>query len=172
VRIISASNRDLAEEVKKGRFREDLYYRLNVISIHMPSLRERKEDIPLLVRHFLEKHRQKSAKPIEGIAPKAMDALMSYHWPGNVRELENTIERATVLARGKTLTTGDLYIPKAVDLMGGAKTLREVERNFVMKVLEECDGNKTKAAKRLGVPFAGSIIDCESGNDDGPDRTV
>lgn len=151
VRIISASNKDLAEEVKKGSFREDLYYRLNVISIHMPSLRERKEDVPLLAKHFLDKYREKISKPIEGIAPKAMDALLHYNWPGNVRELENTVERALVLTRGKTITAADLYIPKTVDVMGEAQTLRDIEKNFVLKVLKECDGNKTKAAKQLGV---------------------
>ncbi|UCE20618.1 MAG: sigma 54-interacting transcriptional regulator [Gemmatimonadota bacterium] len=151
VRIISASNKDLAHEVKKGLFREDLYYRLNVISIHMPPLRERKEDIPLLTQHFFEKYCHTSGKPIERIASKTMDTLLTYHWPGNVRELENTIERAIVLARGSTIRSEDLHIPKSIDYTNEAQTLRDVERNFVLKVLDECDGNKTKAAKRLGV---------------------
>ena len=151
VRIISASNKDLTDEVKKGHFREDLYYRLNVISIHMPSLRERKEDIPLLAQHFLEKHSHASGKSFEGIDAKALDTLLTYNWPGNVRELENTLERAIVLARGSTIQTEDLHIPKSVSYADDAQTLRDVERNFVLKILEESDGNKTKAAKRLGV---------------------
>jgi len=151
VRIISASNKDLTEEVSKGRFREDLYYRLNVISIHIPPLRERKDDIPLLAQHFLDKYCAKSSKRYEGITPEALDTLIQYNWPGNIRELENTIERALVLAKGNTLKPEDLYIPTARDLVNEAQTLREVEKQFVLKVLSESEGNKTRAAKQLGV---------------------
>jgi Nif-specific regulatory protein len=151
VRIISASNKDLTDELAKGRFREDLYYRLNVIAIQMPPLRDRKEDIPLLTQYFLEKYYAKAEKTFEGITPEAMDSLIQYHWPGNVRELENTVERAVVLAREATVKPEDLYIPAARDPVGDARTLRDVERQFVLTALNECHGNKTKAAKQLGV---------------------
>ncbi len=151
VRIISASNKDLQDEVREGRFREDLFYRLNVIPIRMPPLRERKEDIPLLARHFFEKHQAKIKKTIEAIAPQALEALLAYDWPGNVRELENTIERAMVLARGTIIMPGDLYLPKNVESVGQAQTLQDSEKHFVLKILEECGGNKTRAAKKLGV---------------------
>ncbi|RQV94196.1 GAF domain-containing protein [bacterium] len=151
VRIISATNKPLAKEVESGNFREDLYYRLNVISIRMPSLRERDGDLPLLVQHFLAKH----SKDVEGkqrrILPEAMKIIERYHWPGNVRELENAIERAIVLAGDRDITPDELIIPRVSKPMTGAKSLKDHEREFVLKTLEDYSGNKTKTASALGV---------------------
>src|ERR1035438_5480132 len=108
VRVIAATNKDFEKEIAEGRFREDLYYRLSVIPVHLPSLRERREDIPLLVRHFLESFRKTMEKPVEGISPEAMKRLEAYDWPGNVRELENTMERAVALESGKEVSMGVL----------------------------------------------------------------
>src|SRR5208282_3749356 len=108
VRVIAATNRDLEKAIAAGEFREDLFYRLSVIPIHVPALRDRREDIPLLARHFLESFRKTMEKPIEGISPQAMQRLEAYDWPGNVRELENTIERAVALESGPEISTGVL----------------------------------------------------------------
>jgi len=108
VRVIAATNRDLEKAIAAGEFREDLFYRLSVIPIHVPSLRERRDDIPMLARHFLERFRKSMEKPVEGISPQAMQRLESYDWPGNVRELENTIERAVALESGPEISVGVL----------------------------------------------------------------
>ena len=115
VRIIAATNVDLKREVEEGRFREDLFYRLHVIAIHLPALRERKDDIPLLVQHFLEKYGVENSRPNLELAPEALDLLMDYDWPGNVRELENVIERAVVLTRAAALA------PTSSPIMSGAR---------------------------------------------------
>jgi Nif-specific regulatory protein len=151
VRIISASNKNLKAEVKKGLFREDLFYRLNVITITMPPLRERRSDIPLLVHHFLHKISEKSGQRLRRIVPETMRALTNYNWPGNVRELENTIERAVVLAGDEQITLKELIIPESDGEGLKAKSLKEQEREIVLKTLEECEGNKTKTAEVLGV---------------------
>lgn len=151
VRIISATNKSLKSEVEATKFREDLYYRLNVISIHLPALRERVGDIPLLVHHFLKSLSDRGRQPIKKVSPRAMQALSNYNWPGNVRELENTIERANLLAEGDVIDTNDLFIPEAEQLALKAKTLKDYERDIVTRTLKECGGNKTLTAERLDV---------------------
>jgi len=151
VRIISATNKDLKAEVESGRFREDLFYRLNVITIDLPPLRDRTGDIPLLVRHFLSRFAEKNKMPVKKVSPKAVQALSNYSWPGNVRELENTIERALILAEKDTIDVQDLFIPEAEALSEKPKTLKDYEREIVLKVLEDCGGNKTKTSEILGV---------------------
>ena len=154
VRLISATNRDLQKAVAERLFREDLFFRLNVISIHLPPLRERKEDILLLVYHFLDRFIRRQGKPIDGFSPNAMKALTEYSWPGNVRELENTVERLVVFARDKTITTKDLVYSNTV--LSGVLTreplrLEEMERLHIMKVLQRTEGNKSQAARLLGI---------------------
>ncbi len=151
VRIISATNKSLKEEVEKGKFREDLYYRLNVITINLPLLRERYGDIPLLVNHYLVKFAETNNTPLKKVSPMAMEALANYHWPGNVRELLNTIERASILSSDDWIKVEDLFIPEAEKLATGHKTLKNHEKEIVMKTLEDCGNNKTKTAEILGV---------------------
>lgn len=156
VRIVAATNKNLKEEVRKGHFRKDLFFRLNVISIHLPPLRERKEDIPLLADYFLRRYAQKHGKPPQKLSPEVMEAFLSYSWPGNVRELENTIERLVVFARRSLITLEDLYFAgfeneKPELGLEEDLTLEEVEKRYILKVLRRCGGNKTLAAKRLGI---------------------
>ncbi|NOY69925.1 MAG: HAMP domain-containing protein [Deltaproteobacteria bacterium] len=157
-RIIAATNVDLVNEIKDGGFREDLYYRLNVIPIHIPALRHRKNDIPLLVRHFIHKFKLLHEKSlIKRIDPGAMRVLLNYDWPGNVRELENCIEHAVVLAKGEDLLLSDLppVFRVATDgfsaLPQPEETLWGTEKQHLIQVLEACDWNKTQAARRLGI---------------------
>jgi len=155
VRIIAATNRDLEKAIENGTFREDLYYRLNVFPIKMPSLRERKEDIPFLVNHFVKKHGKKIGKKIDFIPQNVMDQLLSYHWPGNIRGLENIIERAVIVCKGNRLEPGD-WLPRKFSnpTPVGMTTLEEVERVHILKVLEmthwQVSGEKG-AAKILGL---------------------
>ncbi|RMD95347.1 MAG: sigma-54-dependent Fis family transcriptional regulator, partial [Calditrichaeota bacterium] len=159
VRVISATNVDLEEAVKNGTFREDLYYRISVFPIRLPALRERKEDIPLLAAHFLEKFSKQEGKEIEGIAPDALELLMNYNWPGNVRELENAIERATLLATTSEIMPKDL--PKNVRTMGERKIyekestlsnwIEKLEEEALRQALLECEGNISQTAKKLGI---------------------
>ena len=157
VRIITTTNRDLQKEVEGGNFREDLYYRLNVIEIGLPSLRERKDDIPALVKCFLDRYNADNAKEIEGIDDDAMDLLSRYDWPGNVRELENYIERAVVVSRGPVLAIAD-FPGRLVSGPSGREddgltvglTVHEVERRLIMKTLEAFRG-RTEAAAQLGI---------------------
>lgn len=153
VRIISATNKVLTELVKEGAFREDLYYRMNTISIPMPPLRERKSDIPLLANHFLDKFTKSTKQAIRGFDDAAMETLTSYHWPGNVRELENTIERAVVMAKKELITAENLRIAEPADdtFFEPGTTLEEVERRFVKKTLDAEKGNISATAKILGV---------------------
>jgi len=153
VRVISATNKDILKEVKEGRFREDLYYRLNVLPIHLPPLRERRDDIPLLAEYFLKRACAQHGRAISCILPEALDRLINYPWPGNVRELENTIERAVVLAQHDKILPKDLGLPQYTtrDLFESGMTLEEFERRLVEKTLEEVGGNRTRAAERLGV---------------------
>ncbi|HYL09860.1 MAG TPA: sigma-54 dependent transcriptional regulator [Candidatus Acidoferrales bacterium] len=170
VRVIAATNKDFEKEIAEGRFREDLYYRLSVIPIHLPALRERREDIPLLARFFLERFRKSMEKPIEGIEPEAMRRLESYDWPGNVRELENTIERAVALESGPRITVGVLPAKVAgysVELTGGQNGdfvlppggidfeahMAEFERRNLAAALESAGGVRTRAAELLKISY-------------------
>jgi len=157
VRIIAATNRDLKKAVDEGKFRDDLYYRLNVISIDLPPLREHKEDIPLLVNHFIEKFNIEMGSKVERIAEEALDLLMKYHWPGNVRELENAIERAIVITKGTLIKAEDLHLSpqvlkeKGVVLPSDDKTIKSIEKKHIVKVLEENNWNIQKTAAQLGI---------------------
>jgi len=164
VRLIAAANKDLLEQISRGTFRDDLYYRLNVVGLHIPPLRQRKEDIPLLAQHFLEMFAAKNRKTIKGFAPRAMDRLIHYAWPGNVRELMNAIERAVVLARGEFLTADEFPIigdmrqpedaPRFVDApvcFDGESSLEAVEKAAILNTLQAAGGNKSEAARRLGI---------------------
>jgi DNA-binding NtrC family response regulator len=154
-RIIAATNRDLKKLVDSGSFREDLYYRLNVIPVTLPPLRERKEDIPLLAEHFLAQFRTEMRKPLESLSGEALEMLMAYDWPGNVRELRNVLERGAVLARGPILTLLELELgaptPPGVTPGDGADSLREVERRHIMGTLKQHHWNITRSAKALGI---------------------
>lgn len=158
VRIIAATHEDLAEAVKKGSFREDLFYRLSVVPIHLPPLRDRREDIPLLIDFFLSKYNKKSKKEIKGIDPKALKPLTEYNWPGNIRELENTIERAVVLVRSDHIGIEDLIYHgigsrlSFLEPVGGKfQTLDEVEKEYIRVVFYNQHGNKSQTAKILGI---------------------
>jgi DNA-binding NtrC family response regulator len=151
-RLIAATNKDLEALVAEGRFREDLYYRINVFSITIPPLRERREDIPLLAEHFLKKFAQSMNKPILGISPEALALLEHYDWPGNVRELQNAIERAVLVCRGREIRPEDL--PLQVNEARGqtmGKTLAEVERQHIQRILQETRWNISQAARLLGI---------------------
>lgn len=151
-RMIAATNKDLRELIRKGNFREDLYYRLNVINITIPPLRERKEDIPGLSHLFLRKYSQKMAKRIAGLSPEALELLMHYPWSGNVRELENVIERAVILCESETLGPDSLSIPSSlVTEKAPTPSLEELEKEYIAKVIRETNGNQTKASQILGI---------------------
>jgi formate hydrogenlyase transcriptional activator len=142
VRLVAATHRDLAREVAEGRFRADLFYRLNVFPIHLPPLRERPDDIPLLVRHFLAQFQRKLAKPLRALSPESMDRVMRYPWPGNIRELQNVIERACVLATGPVVEIHDaLTAARGTDTPAeGLGTLEAVERAHILRALRHCRG--------------------------------
>lgn len=158
IRILAASNRDLAEAVRTGTFREDLYYRLNVVNIHLPPLRERREDIPFLVSFFIEKYNQKHGMKVKGVSQKALNLLMAYQWPGNVRELENTIESIMVINSPEVIDVSHLpkeirtfrERPETISIRIGTP-LKEVEKELLLGTLKLTRGNKRKAAKLLGV---------------------
>jgi DNA-binding NtrC family response regulator len=151
-RIIAATNRNLKDAIKDGLFREDLYYRLNVISFKMPSLRERKEDIPLLAGHFLRRFSQETNRQIDGISREAMDEMMLYEWPGNVRELENAVERAVVITKTRKILPGDLPILGSGEIcVTPDRTLDGVEKAHIKKILHEHEWNISKAARELGI---------------------
>jgi len=153
VRVISATNKDLKKAIASGEFREDLYYRLNVVSIELPPLRERKEDIPLLAEYFLHKFATENHKEVTGFSPEAMEFVLDYDWPGNVRELENAIERAVILAKENLITVADLPQENLslVRLVSTGKNLKEVERNHILNVLRDTGGNYSEAARILGI---------------------
>lgn len=158
VRLIAATHRDLAEEVSAGRFRQDLYYRLNVVTIDMPPLRHRREDIPQLVRYFLQRYAERNRKAVQGFTPQAMDLLIHYAWPGNIRELENAVERAVVLLTGEYISERELPLAIAGTPVADAphgddsiQPLVEVEKEAILAALERTGGNKTEAARRLGI---------------------
>jgi two-component system response regulator PilR (NtrC family) len=172
VRVIAATNKDFEKEIAEGRFREDLYYRLSVIPVQLPSLRERKEDIPLLARHFLERFRRIMGKPVEGISPEAVRKLESYDWPGNVRELENTMERAVALE-----TTNEISLRVLPDRIAGyastpgmaagsgsaaffpdggvdfEKEIADTERRYLTAALEKAGGVRTRASELLKITY-------------------
>jgi len=156
VRIISATNRNLEKDVKESVFREDLYWRLNVVRINLPPLKERKDDIALLVNHFLKKSAKENNKPIPQLEPEVMDALISYDWPGNVRELANVIERAIVLSSSGIISMK--YLPKRIQEKTGwaipaenSFNLIELEKSIILKALNSTGWNQTKAAEILGI---------------------
>jgi two-component system response regulator HydG len=161
VRLIAATNKDLLQEIEAGRFREDLFYRLNVVTLNMPPLRERREDVPLLAKHFLEMFCEKNSKKIKGFTPQAMDQLLRYDWPGNVRELMNAVERAVVLSSSEYLDEEEMPLvlkekiaegeehPK--EAIPGDLPLEEVEKASILSTLELTGGNKSEAARRLGI---------------------
>jgi two-component system response regulator AtoC len=159
VRLIAATNRDLASLVREGKFREDLYYRLNVVQIRLPSLRERKEDIPLLANAFLKEICERDGKAFRPLSPDAIDCLLQYDWPGNVRELRGAIDSGMTLSTGQQITARDLPLAvrgRAEILLPDAAALDQVnlhenERRLIMRALDECGGNRTEAAKKLGI---------------------
>lgn len=164
VRIIAATNKNLSEEIKNGTFREDLYYRLNVVPITVPPLRHRPEDVAPLAEHFLHRYAQKNQKQVKDFSPRAIDALMRYHWPGNIRELKNTVERAVILSHSNTITANDLPLILTPDsahqrgklndrrnYLAPGRSLKEVEREMILLTLEDTGGNRTHAAKILGI---------------------
>jgi two-component system response regulator HydG len=154
-RLIAATNRDLAEATRRGAFRSDLYYRLNVIPVHLPPLREHAEDIPVLSQHFLRQCAERQDRDVDGFSDEAMEALARYSWPGNVRELENMVERLAVLSKGRQIGIGDLPPSIREHARGGrlsaAGTLQDLERRRIEQVLADTDGNKKLAAERLGI---------------------
>ena len=141
----------MKKAVADGQFREDLYYRLNVVTIELPPLRERKEDIPLLAQHFLKKFAVENQKEVSAFSPEAMDFIMNYHWQGNVRELENAIERAVILAKDNVITLAELPQEHLAPLPSSLRDLREVEREHILGVLAQTGGNYSEAARILGV---------------------
>jgi two-component system response regulator HydG len=161
VRLIAATNKDLLQEIETGRFREDLFYRLNVVTLNMPPLRDRREDIPLLAKHFLEIFSEKNRKQIKGFTPQAMDQLLRYDWPGNVRELMNAVERGVVLSSSEYLDEEELPLvlkdkitegeERPKEAIPGDLPLEEVEKASILKTLELTGGNKSEAARRLGI---------------------
>jgi two-component system response regulator PilR (NtrC family) len=168
VRLIAATNRDLEQEVSRGAFRQDLYYRLNVIQVHLPPLRQRKEDLPLLVDSFIKRHAGELGKRIVALAPEAMAALVAYDFPGNVRELENIIERAVTLESGSTITRESLpelsrsrpsgqedaaRVDFPADGLDLDRVLADYEREIVMKALAQADGVRKEAARLLHITF-------------------
>lgn len=158
VRLVTATNRNLEKEVSEGRFREDLFYRLNVITIHLPPLRERRDDIPILSNFFVIKYTKKYKKEIKDFAPEAMEALCAYHWPGNVRELENVVERAIVLCKKNTISVDHLpknIVPDKGDMsvirIPVGISLKEAEKEIIQKTLQMTRGSKKEAANILGI---------------------
>lgn len=159
VRVVAATNQDLRAALEQGTFREDLYYRLNVVPINIPPLRDRKQDIPFLANHFLHKLAPESGALVETITDAAMEKLLNYHWPGNVRELENVIERSLVLCRGKQLDTADIKLESAprprgqndAHFLPEGVTLDQYEQELIREALRRADGNKSQAARLLGL---------------------
>ncbi len=164
VRVIAATNKELSKEVASERFRQDLYYRLNVITIHLPPLRERLQDVPLLAAHFLQKYARENHKAIVAMQQEAIEHLMKYNWPGNVRELENVIERAVVLARGAVITPADLSLEEPPEkaplntieyfVLPATSTLAQIEREAIIQALRHTEGNREATARLLHIGVA------------------
>jgi two-component system NtrC family response regulator len=160
VRLVAATNRDLRAALEEGTFREDLYYRLNVVAIDIPPLRDHKEDIPALANFFLQKYSAELQKPLEGFSPQAMKTMMDFHWPGNVRELENIIQRGVTLSSGKILEAADIHLDlpssraaagSATPVLPPGTTLDQWEDEIIRGALREANGNKSQAARALGL---------------------
>jgi len=158
VRVVAATNRDLKEKVREGTFREDLYYRLDVVQIDVPPLRSRKSDIPLLAHYFLRKYAEENEQPIDGFEEEAMRSLMAYPWPGNVRELENAVERAVVMCEGAQITVGDLPSTSSpgadnndLSMLVPGVTMAELEKMAILQTLEAVNGSTLEAAEMLGI---------------------
>ncbi|HPT98601.1 MAG TPA: sigma-54 dependent transcriptional regulator [Armatimonadota bacterium] len=166
VRVIAATHRDLEAMIREGTFRQDLYYRLNVIPIHLPPLRERAEDIPTLANHFLERYRKETGKQVTGFTYEALELLQSYDWPGNIRELENCVERAVILTRDERIDVGELFLPSRQGLSTARpaaysssladgerplRTLKEIEKEAILDTLERLGGNQSRTALVLGI---------------------
>jgi two-component system, NtrC family, response regulator HydG len=162
VRVIAATNKNLTELIERGEFREDLYYRLNVVDLYIPSLRERQDDIPLIAQRYLDMFSEKNRKKVAGFTPQAMDILIRYPWPGNVRELMNAVERAVVLCQGEYLDEKDFVsirpeasseteTPENFPGLQGDMTLEDVEKEVILKTLDTVEGNKSETARRLGI---------------------
>jgi two-component system, NtrC family, response regulator AtoC len=158
VRLVAATNRDLKKLVSEGKFRDDLFYRLSVVTVDLPPLRERRDDIPLLVKAFLDEFGRENNKPVRELTPDALNVLLAYDWPGNVRELRNAIEQMVVLARAERLTVRDVpaAIRGAADLskinvVRAGMTVVDAERQLIVQALKETDGNRTKAAQKIGI---------------------
>ncbi|HSS39155.1 MAG TPA: sigma-54 dependent transcriptional regulator, partial [Polyangia bacterium] len=180
VRLVCATNKDLEDEVKAGRFREDLYFRINVVTVHLPPLRDRREDIPSLVAHFLSKTARRERRAVAAMSPEALRLLTGYAWPGNVRELENAIERAVAVAKGNVVLPSDLppEVGGAGPVVSGEgggiiedrPTLAELERRYIALVLHESGGNKKKAAEKLGIDRRTLYRALERGGEDAVDE--
>jgi DNA-binding NtrC family response regulator len=159
VRVIAATNVDLRRAIEDGEFREDLYYRLNVFPLTIPSLRDRREDIPALAGHFLHRLAVQDGRPVPALSPAARDALMAYHWPGNVRELENVLERSMLLANGPVMQAEDIRFdvaPRPAPAAGNGflpegVTLEQHEQDIIREALRRAGGNKSQAARALGM---------------------
>lgn len=158
VRFLSTTNRDIEKQIRDGKFREDLHYRLNVVPFHLPPLRERKDDISLLASHFINKYCELENRSIQGITDEALASLVQLPWKGNVRELENVIERAVLMCRGDLITKDDLFLTEndsqadfAVQGIVHTASLREIEKNVILNTLDQTDGNRTHAAEILGI---------------------
>jgi DNA-binding NtrC family response regulator len=153
IRLIAATNRNLEQAIQEGRFRQDLYYRLNIVSVTLPPLRDRREDIPLLAAHFLDTHTRRYRKRLGGFAPDAMEALSAHAWPGNVREFDHAVERAVLLAEGERIRAADLALGPAADGAPSLEdmTLEEVERHLIRRALARFGGNVSDAARALGL---------------------
>ena len=161
VRVIAASNKDLKDEIQKGNFREDLFYRLNVVSLNVPPLRERREDIPLMAQHFLDVFAGRNHKAIRGFTPRALEKIIAYHWPGIIRELMNAVERAVILARADVLDEEEIAL--IMEDRGGKEditvperslpnlSLEDIEKQSILEMLKNCGGNKSETARRLGI---------------------
>ena len=160
VRVISATNRNLEQRVREGAFREDLFYRLNVVTMSIPPLRERREDIPPLIDHFLKRYAEENGREIDGLSSEAQDVLLKYDYPGNVRELENIIERAVVIAREEVISVEDLPFRETSEERAEARkgeagflrgSVEELEKNLIVEAMEKSDDHQTRAAELLGI---------------------
>jgi DNA-binding NtrC family response regulator len=159
VRVVAATNRDLEEDIKRGRFRTDLYYRLNVINIHLPPLRDRRDDIPIFVKEFLGHIAGERGEPVKALAPEAEEIIMAYDWPGNVRELENALERAVTLTKGEVIPRSAIpdriserkAEPLVAERLHKNPPLDVIEQAYITWVLQSEGGNKTRAAEVLGI---------------------
>jgi DNA-binding NtrC family response regulator len=177
VRVVAATNRDLATDIESGRFRKDLYYRLNVVQLHIPPLRDRREDLLPLARILLTQAAERFKRPDVGLSPRAADQLLRYEWPGNVRELENAMERAIALGRGNVVELDDLpeEVRQAIPIptvSGPVRPLEEIEKDYILAVLDLNQGNQTRTAEQLGIGTATLYRRLKSYGSDRRDRII